>query len=157
MLPVATDPRAFRLHGVDGVRVVLAEAGLACCTLEVESAVSSGLLVPQDVDRPDDSGGDRVVLLVSGTVTDALAPAVAALHDDLVARGATVAVLAVGACASTGGPYWDAPTVTAGIDRVLPTAGYVPGCPPTPAALVSALHGLAVPDSSLAIAAQVRP
>lgn len=144
MPPVATEPRAFLLPDAPGLRLVLAEAGLACCTLEVEAAVASGLLVPvaPEADPADASPGsrpERIVLLVSGTVTHALAPAVVALHAALQRGGATVQVMAVGACASTGGPYWDAPTVLPGVDHVLPVASYVPGCPPSPRALIAAL------------------
>lgn len=122
---------AYRLAGDATVRVVVANLGLACCSMEVEAAVARGLLVPDDGPLPE-----RTVLLVSGTVTDALAPAVLAARDRLAGE---VVVVSFGACASTGGPYWDAPTVTKGIDQLLPVAGYVPGCPPRPEALVAGL------------------
>ncbi|MDP1877658.1 MAG: NADH-quinone oxidoreductase subunit B [Actinomycetota bacterium] len=122
---------AYRLSGDLGVRVVVANLGLACCSMEVEAAVARGLLVPDDGQDPE-----RTVLLVSGTVTDALAPAVLSARDHLDGE---VVVVSFGACASTGGPYWDAPTVTKGIDQLLPVAGYVPGCPPRPEALVAGL------------------
>jgi len=52
-------------------------------------------------------------------------------------------VLALGACATSGGPYWDSYAVVAGIDSVVPVASYVPGCPPRPEALVAAIVSLA--------------
>ena len=117
--------------------------GLACCALEVESAVRMGLLV-DEADESDtggpESNADHAVLLVAGTVTDALAPAVRALIDELPQR---VSVVSFGACAGTGGPYWDAPTVTKGVDQLVPVALYVPGCPPRPEALVAGLRALA--------------
>ena len=116
----------------------VADLGLACCALEVEAAITSGLLVP-DAEPADGAAGERTVLLVSGTVTLALAPAVAAA---LAGLDGDVTVLAFGACATSGGPYWDAPSVVPGVDQVIPVQAYVPGCPPRPEALVSALRGL---------------
>jgi NADH-quinone oxidoreductase subunit B len=80
------------------------------------------------------------VLVVSGTVTDRIAPLVRQLHD---AAPAAVRVLSFGACANSGGPYWDSYCVTPGVDRVVPVDVWVPGCPPRPEALLAALDGLA--------------
>jgi NADH-quinone oxidoreductase subunit B len=129
--------RDLRLASDPTVRVVLQNLGLACCTLEVEAAVHSGLLVAGGDGGEPASG---TILLVSGTVTAALAPAVAAA---LARLPGPVSVLAVGACATSGGPYWDAPTVVAGVDRLVPVDAYVPGCPPRPEALVAAIAQLA--------------
>jgi NADH-quinone oxidoreductase subunit B len=127
-------PSAYLLAADPSIRVLVANLGLACCAMEVESAVRTGLLVDDD-----DAGVPPIahtVLVVSGTVTDALVPAVL----DAVARTpGHVSVMSFGACASTGGPYWDAPTVTKGIDQMLPVSIYVPGCPPRPEALVAGL------------------
>ena len=110
----------------------MAHVALACCSLEVDSAVAEGLLRAV---APHDALPGHVVLLVSGTVTDALAPAVVKASHDLQAT----AVIAYGVCASTGGPYWDSPTVTKGIDQLLPVSRYVPGCPPRPESLIWAI------------------
>lgn len=126
--------RAFRVAEDPSVRVV--ELGLACCALEVESAVRRGLLTADD-----DGPVDHTVLVVSGTVTGPLAPVVEAA---VAAAGDDVRVLAFGACASTGGPYWDAPSVVNGADRSVPVDVFVPGCPPRPDALVDALLGRGV-------------
>ena len=80
------------------------------------------------------------MLVVAGTVTTPLVPAVEAA---LGQRPLVDAVLAFGACASTGGPYWDAPTVINGVDRIVAVQQYVPGCPPCPEALRDALLSLA--------------
>ena len=127
--------RWYRVASDPGVRV--GNVGLACCALEVESAVRQGLLLPE---RSDDGGSDRAVLLVSGTMTAPLVAAVAraaAAHPD-------AEVVAVGACATAGGPYWDAPSVVNGIDAAVPARGYVPGCPPRPEALLDAILGRTV-------------
>ena len=120
----------FRL--VARPEVEVAHLALACCSLEVDAAVAGGLLRSME---PHDPPATHVALLVSGTVTDALAPAVVRATQDLQAT----ALIAFGVCASTGGPYWDSPTVMNGIDRVLPVTRYVPGCPPRPEALAWAI------------------
>jgi NADH-quinone oxidoreductase subunit B len=110
-----------------GVVVSLANLGL-----ELEAAIQAGLLV-----RDDDAPlPDRTLLLVSGTVTEALAPAVEQAAGGL---DGDVRVLSIGACATSGGPYWDAPMVVSGVDRVVSVSSYVPGCPPRPEALVAAI------------------
>ncbi len=134
MAPIGGTARAaFRLAGAPDVRIVLANAGLACCSMEVEAAIRTGLLVGE---AEDALAPGQTVLLVSGTVTDALAPAVLRMGDGLQSP---VRVVAFGACASTGGPYWDAPTVTKGIDQLVEVSAYIPGCPPRPDALVAGL------------------
>ena len=140
MLPL----RSYRVAGHPGVVAHVADLGLACCAVEFVAAVARGLLVP--VDPGDDApGGGDVVLVVSGTVTDALAPSVVEARDRL---GAAVRVLSFGACASTGGPYWDSYSVTKGIEQLVEVHGYVPGCPPRPEALVAAIVDLAGPVGS---------
>jgi NADH-quinone oxidoreductase subunit B len=134
----ATDAfRTYRVAADPGVQVRIANLGLACCAMEVESAVRLGLLVPDTADPVD-----RSVLLVSGTVTEPLAPVVLRAVEEC---GDDVTVIAFGACASTGGPYWDAPTVINGVDTLVPVSTYVPGCPPRPLDLIGALLTGAVP------------
>ena len=125
--------RAYRVAGAPEVRVLVLSLGLACCAMEIESAIRLGLLVP---DVSSDASADRTVVLVSGTVPPPLAPVVVAAVESVPSP---VSVVAFGVCASTGGPYWDAPTVVAGADRVVPVSLYVPGCPPRPDALIDAL------------------
>jgi NADH-quinone oxidoreductase subunit B len=88
--------------------------------------------------------GKRVAVVVSGTVTDRLAPAVAAIIDACAERGVgRPTVISFGACASSGGPYWDSYAVTKGIDQLVEVDLYVPGCPPPPEALAAALDAVA--------------
>ena len=109
--------------------LVVGVLGLACCVVETEAA-SLGR-----AECPAPAAGDTVALVVAGTVTDAVAPLVveriAALDDPVV--------IAFGACASAGGPYWDSPVVTKGVDEIVAVDRYVPGCPPTPDALTEVL------------------
>ena len=130
------------MTGHPELRVAILDVGLACCALEVGAAITAGLLVPQVSIDTDSDGCVVSVLLISGTVTDALAPGVirawGALEDPKLA-------VSFGACANTGGPYWDAPTVTKGIDQLIPISVYIPGCPPRPEALVAGLVRLVRP------------
>jgi NADH-quinone oxidoreductase subunit B len=118
--------------------VWMVDVGLACCSVEVMAAAlasgatrAAGRLVRDDAARVD-------VLVVSGTCTDVLAPAVRRIWEQLPEPRR---VVSFGACSCTGGPYWDSYSVTKGIDQVLPVDVYVPGCPPRPEAL---LQGLAL-------------
>jgi NADH-quinone oxidoreductase subunit B len=111
---------------------------LACCALEFEAAAVGVGTAPPGV-APE----ARVAVVVSGTVTDRLAPAVAAIIDACAARGVDrPAVISFGACASSGGPYWDSYAVTKGIDQLVEVDLYVPGCPPPPEALAAALDAV---------------
>jgi NADH-quinone oxidoreductase subunit B len=115
------------------------DIALACCALEFQAAAAGVPAAPLGL-RP----GVRVVVVVSGTVTDRLAPAVVAIIDACAERGVDrPAVISFGACASSGGPYWDSYAVTKGIDQLVEVDRYVPGCPPPPEALAAALDAVA--------------
>ncbi|HET9872997.1 MAG TPA: proton-conducting membrane transporter [Propionibacteriaceae bacterium] len=116
--------------------LVVVDVGLACCALEFEVA-AAGLNPPTRESATD----GQVVVVVSGTVTDRIAPSVAAVVD--AARtygGRRPTVVSFGACASSGGPYWDSYAVTKGIDQLVEVDFFVPGCPPPPDALTDVLN-----------------
>jgi NADH-quinone oxidoreductase subunit B len=111
------------------------DIALACCTLEVHAAAPvAAVPLPVIDDRA------QVAVVVSGTVTDRLAPAVAAIVDGCEQQaGRRPLLISFGACASSGGPYWDSYAVTKGVDQLLAVDAYVPGCPPPPEALSAVL------------------
>lgn len=117
------------------VQVEIMTAGLACCTLEVEAAVAAGHLVA----ITGDSEQAPQVIVIAGTVTDALVPSVL----DRIEKYPLAQIMSFGACATSGGPYWDSPPVSKGIDQFADVAVYVAGCPPRPEALIAALVELA--------------
>jgi NADH-quinone oxidoreductase subunit B len=133
------EQRVYAVAGHPEIRIHVRDLGLACCAVEVAAAIGRGLLVPAQPDAPP---GTAAVLVVSGTVTDALAPEVLAAWESLPEPKAAVSF---GACSNSGGPYWDSYSVVKGVDRVIPVSTYVPGCPPRPEALVDALVSLVVP------------
>lgn len=126
--------------GDQRVSLHVVELGLACCGIEVREARRAAELLADVQDA--DAGRDEVVvadlnvLLVAGTVTTRLAPA---LVEALAELPEPRAVLAFGACAATGGPYWDSYSVLPGAHAVVPVDAWVPGCPPRPEDLVAGL------------------
>lgn len=103
---------------------------LACCAVELDAAEAAGLLVPETAAH---GPAVRTVVIVAGTVTGPLAASLDSVMEP------DAAVVAFGACASTGGPYWDAPSVVNGADTRIPVTEYVPGCPPRPTDLIRAV------------------
>jgi NADH-quinone oxidoreductase subunit B len=135
----------------------LASFGLACCAVEFVAASVRSASVPAPTSPPADGERELEVLVVSGTVTDKIAPAVRTLYDALPEPRR---VISFGACASSGGPYWDSYCVIKGVDQILPVDLYVPGCPPRPEALLHAvlqLAGTADRPRPHSTAAPVRP
>ena len=110
--------------------------GLACCAIELMGTGASRFDISRfgaEVMRFSPRQSD--VMIVSGTVTYKMALAVKRIYDQMPAPKW---VIAMGACASTGGMYRSY-AVLQGIDRLLPVDVYVAGCPPRPEALLDAL------------------
>ena len=135
------EPQRVVLEAGPRFRLSVLSVGLACCAVELVAAAGRAPAQPvPEEPAPDDDVLDVEVMVVAGTVTDALAPAVRALYDALPEPRR---VLSFGACSNSGGPYWDSYSVTKGVDQVVPVDVYVPGCPPRPEALLAALRQLA--------------
>ena len=111
--------------------------GLACCAIEMICAQASRYDMARfgmEVMRPTPRQAD--LLLVSGTVTKKMVPAIIRLYNQMPEPKY---VVAMGACASGGGPFKEGYNVVAGIDKFLPVDVYIPGCPPTPQALIAGM------------------
>ncbi|MEW6083254.1 MAG: NADH-quinone oxidoreductase subunit NuoB [Chloroflexota bacterium] len=111
--------------------------GLACCAIEMIAAQTARYDMARfgmEVMRPTPRQAD--LLLVSGTVTKKMVPAIIRLYNQMPEPKY---VVAMGACASGGGPFKEGYNVVAGIDKFLPVDVYIPGCPPTPQALIAGL------------------
>ncbi len=113
--------------------------GLACCAIEMISTYMSHY----DFDRfgivPWPSPRQSDVMIVSGTVTKKMAPAVKLLYEQMPSPKW---VISMGACATNGGPYTRYDRVLQGVDKIIPVDVYVPGCPPRPEALMDAFLAL---------------
>src|SRR5512141_2309538 len=114
--------------------------GLACCAIEMIAAQASRYDMARfgmEVMRPTPRQAD--MMLVSGTVTKKMIPAIVRLYNQMPEPKY---VVAMGACASGGGPFKEGYNVVAGVDKFLPVDVYIPGCPPTPQALTAGLMKL---------------
>lgn len=108
--------------------------GLACCAIEMIATAASRWDLARfgmEVMRPSPRQSD--LMIVSGTVTKKMVPAIVRIYNQMAEPRY---VLSMGACATGGGPFKEGYNVVSGIDKYIPVDVYVPGCPPTPDALI---------------------
>ncbi len=111
--------------------------GTACCFIEFAALIGSRF----DFDRfglvPRSSPRQADLLIVAGTVTMKMAPALVRLYEQMPEPKY---VIAMGACTITGGMFSaDSPTAVRGVDKLIPVDLYLPGCPPRPEAIFDAV------------------
>ena len=111
--------------------------GTACCFIEFAALIGSRF----DFDRfglvPRSSPRQADLLIVAGTVTMKMAPALVRLYEQMPEPKY---VIAMGACTITGGMFSaDSTTAVRGVDKLIPVDLYLPGCPPRPEAIFDAV------------------
>ena len=111
--------------------------GLACCAIEMICTAASRYDFSRfgmEVMRPSPRQAD--VMIVAGTVTKKMVPNIVRLYNQM---SLPKYVIAMGACASGGGPFKAGYNVVPGIDTYIPVDVYITGCHPTPQALLNGL------------------
>mgnify|MGYP006424014275 CR=1 FL=1 len=111
--------------------------GLACCAIEMIAATMARYDMARfgaEIYRPSPRQAD--LMIVSGTVTRKMAPQIVRLYNQMPSPKY---VIAMGACAISGGPFKEGYNVLKGIDRLIPVDVFIPGCPPRPEALLDGL------------------
>ncbi|MFB6223788.1 MAG: NADH-quinone oxidoreductase subunit B [Haloarcula sp.] len=119
---------------VRGSSMFILQFGIACCTIEMMSALAT----KHDVDRfaagvPRASPRQADLMVVPGTIVTKFAPRMKRVYDQMPEPKF---VVSMGSCTISGGPFQEGYNVVKGAEQIIPCDIHVPGCPPRPEALI---------------------
>ena len=104
--------------------------GLACCAVEMMQLLCQDMIL-KDLEPPRASPRQSNVMIVAGTLTNKMAPALRKVYDQMPEPDCIY-----GSCANGGGYYHYSYSVVRGCDKIVPVDIYIPGCPPSAEALL---------------------